>query len=105
MIIDNQKLIKKNGVKIISNAGGVNPIECAKIIKKKLSKSCKLKIGVVYGDDILKDIEDLIENGHNFKNLETGQNINSIKENITSANVYIDSFQLKMLWKKELILF
>ncbi|MAV93544.1 MAG: ATPase [Candidatus Marinimicrobia bacterium] len=95
LIIDNQKLIKKNGVKIISNAGGVNPIECAKIIKNKLSKSCDLKIGVVYGDDIIKDIEDLIRNGHNFKNLETGQDINSIKENITSANVYIDSFSIK----------
>ena len=54
-----------------------------------------MKIGVVYGDDILNDIEDLIKNGHNFKNLETGQDINSIKENITSANVYIDSFSIK----------
>ena len=64
LIIDNQKIIKKNGIKIISNAGGVNPIECAKIIKKKLSKSCKLKIGVVYGDDIINDIKTVFINDY-----------------------------------------
>ncbi len=33
LITENQKEIKKNNIKIVTNAGGVNPIECAKSIK------------------------------------------------------------------------
>ena len=53
------------------------------------------KIGIVEGDDIYKNIHELIKSGQEFKNLETGDSINTIKDKITSANVYIDSFCIK----------
>lgn len=95
LITENQKEIKKNNIKIVTNAGGVNPIECAKSIKSNLKKELNFKIGIVEGDDIYKNIHELIKSGQEFKNLETGDSINTIKDKITSANVYIDSFCIK----------
>ena len=95
LIVDNQESIKKNKIKIITNAGGVNPLECAKAIKKRLKKTNNFKIGVIHGDDIFNQIHDMIKNGEDFKNLETGESISKILTNITSANVYIDSFSVK----------
>lgn len=95
LIINNQKNIKKNNIKIITNAGGVNPRECAKAIKSKLNKKLDFKIAIIEGDDILPYIKSLINKGQDFKNLETGKHISEIIDNITSANVYIDSFSVK----------
>jgi len=95
LIATNQDDIKKNNIKIITNAGGVNPLECAKSIKSILKNKDDFKIGVVKGDDIYNNIDTLIKSGQNFKNLETGEDISDIKDNITSANVYIDSYCIK----------
>ena len=49
-------IIKKN-IKIITNAGGVNPKECAKqIIKLSKNKKNKFKVAIIEGDDILLEI-------------------------------------------------
>ena len=87
--------ILENNIKIIANAGGVNPDAC----KKKLLEIAKkhnldLKVAVVKGDDIYSKIDVLINEGENFKNLYTGESISIIRDSIYSANVYIDSFSV-----------
>ena len=89
-----KKDIIKNNVKIIANAGGVNPLECSREILKLFSSEEKIKIGIIEGDDIFADIDKLLENGADFKNMDTGQNFNVIKDKVYSANVYIDSFTI-----------
>jgi hypothetical protein len=83
--------IHNNGVKVISNAGGVNPIACKneilRIAKEKGITS--LKVAVVDGDDILSRIDDLIAEGHPLHNMETGEPIEQVKEDLLSANVYL----------------
>ncbi len=83
--------VKDDGVKIISNAGGVNPEACKDSIleiAKELGIS-GLKIAVVDGDDILPQIDELIAEGHSLDNMETGEPISTVKENLLSANVYL----------------
>ena len=89
-----KKDIIKNNVKIIANAGGVNPLQCSKEILKLFTSDEKIKIGIIEGDDIFADIDKLLENGADFKNMDTGQNFNAIKDKVYSANVYIDSFTI-----------
>lgn len=74
---------------IISNAGGVNPEGCAEAIAS-LAKEMGLnpKIAVVYGDDILSDIDALRKKGVAFKNMETGQEFDDVASRVLSANVY-----------------
>ncbi|MFV1884658.1 MAG: acyclic terpene utilization AtuA family protein [Balneola sp.] len=82
--------IAEQGVKVISNAGGVNPLACKdeilKIAKEKGFKG--LKVAVVDGDNILDDIDTLIADGHELKNMDTGEPISTVKDQLLSANVY-----------------
>jgi len=82
--------IRDRGIKIISNAGGVNPGACKdqilKIAKEKGFNG--LKVAVVDGDDILPQIDELIEDAHELKNMDTGRPITSVKDELLSANVY-----------------
>ena len=89
------EIIKKN-IKIITNAGGVNPIECSKKIKKIISKKNKnYKVGIIKGDDILSQLDNIVNSGVDLSNLDTGEPLSLIRKNICSANVYIDSFTIK----------
>lgn len=82
--------IKHDGVKVISNAGGVNPNGCKDAILEVAKKAGVngLKIAVVDGDDILPELDELIKAGHELVNMETGKSINTVKHNLLSANVY-----------------
>ena len=87
--------IKKKGIKIITNAGGVNPIQCRKeILKIAKDLNIDVKVAAITGDDIFTDIDNLIANGADFKNLDSGLEVAPILKDICSANVYIDSFNI-----------
>ena len=77
-------------VKVMSNAGGVNPRACvAAIHALAASKGITgLKIAVVDGDDILSRLDALISDGHPLKHMETGEHAESKKAAFLSANVY-----------------
>lgn len=79
------------GIKMITNAGGANPVQAAEEVKKVIQdlNLGKMKIGVVYGDDILPFIDDIRSQGWKFKNLDTGEeDIGRIKDKIVAANAY-----------------
>ena len=87
--------ILKNNIKIIANAGGVNPDACKrKLLEIAKKNSLDLKVAVVKGDDIYNRIDDFIDKGEDFKNLYTGESISAIRDSVYSANVYIDSFSV-----------
>ena len=85
--------IKNRGVRVISNAGGVNPSACKNAILEVAEKKgvSGIKIAVVDGDDILPGIDRLIDEGHLLNNMETGRPITEVKDDLLSANVYFGS--------------
>ncbi len=82
--------IRHDGVKVISNAGGVNPNSCKDAVLEVAEKAgvTGLKIAVVDGDDILPNLNELIEAGHELENMETAESIRTVKDDLLSANVY-----------------
>lgn len=83
-------VIKEKGIKVITNGGGVNPTACRDAIfevAKKLGIK-DLKIGVVMGDNILDNIDELVGKGVELKNMESGDSVKTVKEKVLSANVY-----------------
>ena len=83
-------LHRKGKMKIVTNAGGLNPYACAQECKKILKREGldHLKIGIVVGDDV-KDLLLKNEEKDLFKNLDTRESFSAIKENVISANAYL----------------
>jgi hypothetical protein len=79
------------GIKIVANAGGVNPRACVAALGetvKKLGVSGKVNIGVVEGDNLLDKIDELLEAGVPLKHMESGEALSTIRDRVMSANVY-----------------
>jgi hypothetical protein len=79
------------GLKIVTNAGGMNPHGCAAKARETLAKAGmgKTPIGVVSGDDLFPRLDELIAAGHTLNHLDTGEPIASIREKVVSANAYL----------------
>lgn len=81
--------IKEKNIKVVSNAGGVNPLACKdEILKIAAQKNISIKVAVIDGDNVLPEIDRLIAEGNALKNMETGEPASSIKDRLLSANVY-----------------
>jgi hypothetical protein len=78
-------------LKIITNAGGVNPFACAAAAGKMLNAVGlgDTQIGVVTGDDLLPRLPDLQAAGCRFENFDTGQSLAKLQLPIVSANAYL----------------
>ena len=86
--------IVEQGVRVVANAGGVNPRSCAAAVKavaEKHGAKGKLRIGVVTGDDLLDRLDVLIAGGHNLGNMDTGEPLSTVRDKVLSANAYIGS--------------
>ncbi|MBD2860188.1 DUF1446 domain-containing protein [Spongiibacter sp. KMU-158] len=81
---------QQKGIKILCNAGGVNPRACVDAIKSTLQEMgmSGIKIAMADGDDLLPQIHELIDGGEPFTNLDNGGSISEIRDRITSANAY-----------------
>ena len=81
----------ERGVKVIANAGGVNPEACQEAVvavaKKHGIKG--LKIGIVTGDNILDSLDTLRDKGEKLANMDTGEGLFDRPREILSANVYM----------------
>jgi len=84
--------IQDNNLKVITNAGGVNPKACRQELLNK-SKN-KIKIGVIEGDDIFPQLQSLRNRGVTFDHMDSGRSFDEIADKVYSANVYINSFTI-----------
>ncbi|PVD34889.1 hypothetical protein C0Q70_06170 [Pomacea canaliculata] len=79
------KDIKKKGIKIISNAGGINPSGCAKALQEVCKEAgVELSIAVVTGDDLMPQVRELTKQG--ITDMSSGQ---SFPDNLHSMNAYL----------------
>ncbi|MGI9139690.1 MAG: acyclic terpene utilization AtuA family protein [Gemmatimonadaceae bacterium] len=86
--------VTERGVRVIANAGGVNPPACAAAVMemaKARGAAGKLRIGVVTGDDLLPRIDELIGAGHELAHMETGEPLSTVRGDVIAANAYIGS--------------
>jgi hypothetical protein len=84
--------VTERGVRVIANAGGVNPTSCASAVRAVAAKHGKqLAIGVVTGDNLLDRLDELLAAGHALENMDTGEPLSTVRERVLSANAYIGS--------------
>lgn len=83
--------IKERNVRILANAGGLNPKACrAKIfeVARQLGIS-GVRVGVVEGDDIFPRLRELLDSGHALKNMDNGDPLAPMLDRVRSANAYL----------------
>jgi hypothetical protein len=80
------------GIRVTTNAGGVNPGACATAIAevgRRLGLAGKLRVGVVEGDDILARLDDLLARGVELRDMDTGRPLSAVRDRVVSANAYL----------------
>ena len=88
----NLKHLASSGIKLISNAGGVNPEACGDALRAVISEAgLDLKVVVITGDDLLNDLDRL--EAMNASEMFSGEAFPS-KDKIASANAYIGAFPI-----------
>lgn len=92
MVKPNLDAIASSGVKLISNAGGVNPEGCARAIRALIEAAgLDLKVAVVTGDDLRDRLDQLAGAGVN--EMFSAEPLPPI-DKIASANAYIGAFPI-----------
>ena len=84
--------VVRKGIRVTSNAGGVNPRGCAEAVlevARRLGLAGKVRVGLVTGDDILGRLDDLIARGHALADMETGRPLSDVRDKVLSANAYL----------------
>jgi hypothetical protein len=77
-------------LKVVTNAGGMNPKACTLAAKAVLARAAVAKrVAVVSGDDLLPRLDELFASGHTLNHLDTGEPLASIREKVVSANAYL----------------
>jgi Acyclic terpene utilisation family protein AtuA len=83
--------LKERNIKVVANAGGVNPAACARAV---LKAAPGLKVAIVHGDDVFDRIDSFLKKGYEMRDMDTGEPIAKIRPQILSANAYIGAFPL-----------
>jgi hypothetical protein len=79
-------------LKVITNAGGMNPLGCAARAREVLDRAgLSCPIGVVAGDDLMPRLDELLASGHALANLDTAAPLTEIRDRVVSANAYLGS--------------
>ncbi len=78
-------------LKIVTNAGGMNPRACARQARQILNKAGlgERAVAVVLGDDVSPHLDSLLEQGYRLAHLDNGVPLASIRDRVVSANVYL----------------
>src|SRR5207253_7519725 len=81
------------GVKIVANAGGLNPAGLARRLRELLQRlGLRANVAHIEGDDLLPRLGELQAAGHEFRNLDTGRSLAEIGVEPVSANVYLGAW-------------
>ncbi|HLA88919.1 MAG TPA: acyclic terpene utilization AtuA family protein [Gemmatimonadaceae bacterium] len=86
--------VVERGVRVIANAGGVNPQACADAVlamAKARGAAGRLRVGVVTGDDLLPRLDELLATGHELRNLDTNAPLVTLRDRVLAANAYLGS--------------
>ena len=87
---------KEKNIKIVSNAGGLNPKSMAAEIEKILDElSIDLKVAYIDGDNLIPRISELKKNGEEFTNIEKNISLDDSECEPLTANAYLGAWGIK----------
>lgn len=90
------KLCEDKKIKIVSNAGGLNPASMAKEVEKIVKElNLNLKVAYIEGDDLMPRLEELSSAGELLKNIDKKNDLFSYEKKPLTANAYLGAWGIK----------
>jgi hypothetical protein len=88
--------IADRGIKVVVNAGGLNPAGLATATREMLERiGVDLTVAYVEGDDLVARIPALLADGYDLAHLDTGAPFTTWGRNPLTANAYLGGFGIK----------
>ena len=90
------KLCEDKKIKIVSNAGGLNPASMAKEVEKIIKElNLNLKVAYIEGDNLMPRLEELSSAGELLKNIDKKNDLFSYEKKPLTANAYLGAWGIK----------
>jgi hypothetical protein len=85
--------LKQRRIRVIANAGGVNPMGCRDaLLAVARAQEIPLTVATVTGDDITDRLDRLLASGIELRNLDTGEPLSTVRDQVQRANAYLGAF-------------
>jgi hypothetical protein len=85
--------LKERRIRVIANAGGVNPTACKDaVLDAAKRQGISISVATVAGDDIMDRLDPFLARGIDLKSMDTGEPLAAVRANVQSANVYFGAW-------------
>lgn len=90
LLLDLLPLALPRGIKIVLNAGGLNPLAARRVLLKALKEAgVSLRIGVVLGDSVLERLDELQAAGVSLAHMDTNEDLERVRQRLLFASAYL----------------
>ena len=90
------KTCNEKNIKIVTNAGGLNPKSMASEIQKILKEQAlDMKVAYIDGDDLMPEMSNLIDSGEEFVIIDKNTSLKHSGYTPLSSNVYLGAWGIK----------
>ena len=90
------KTCNEKNIKIVTNAGGLNPKSMASEIEKiLLDQSIEMKVAYIDGDDLLPKMDSLMGEGEKFMNIDKNISLKDSGYSPLTSNIYLGAWGIK----------
>ena len=93
---DVAKLAQEKDIKIVTNAGGLNPSSMAAAVEEIVQElNLDLKVAYIEGDDLMPRIDELYKGGETLTNIDKVLDLQNYKKKPITANAYLGAWGIK----------
>ena len=93
---DVAKLAQEKDIKIVTNAGGLNPSSMAAAVEEIVQElNLDLKVAYIEGDDLMPRIDELYKGGETLTNIDKALDLQNYKKKPITANAYLGAWGIK----------
>ena len=87
---------QERGIKIVTNAGGLNPVSMAAKVEEIIEElGLNLKVAYIDGDDLIPRLDELNKEGELLKNIEKDIPLAGYEKKPVTANAYFGAWGIK----------
>jgi hypothetical protein len=92
---DNLQQIKEQGVKVVANAGGLAPEECASAIRAVCKEAgVDLTVAAVVGDNLREALDGELGRTAVLANMDTGETLDLAEHEVLTVNAYLGAWPI-----------